>query len=63
MTAPLLLLAARLEGLAGYVEDGLASGKPTKHLAQQAAVALREIAATARAEAAAAHFPAAGEEQ
>ena len=54
----LRLLAARLEAVAGYLEDGLAAGKPPKYLARQAAMAVREIAATARAEAQLEHFPA-----
>ena len=56
MTA-LQLLAARLEALAGYIEDGLAGGRPPKYLARQAAIAVREIAATARAEGKLGHFP------
>ena len=60
---PLQALAARLEAVAGFVEDGLAAGAPPKYLARQAAAAAREIAATARAEAEVAHhLPEAGSE-
>ena len=48
---PLLLLAARLEALAGWLDDGRAGGQPPVYLVDQAVIAVRQIAATARAEA------------
>ncbi len=53
---PLRPIAARLEALARWLEDGLAGGLPPKWIVAQAVIAIREIAATARAEAELAHF-------
>lgn len=50
MTAPLLALAARLEDLAWWVENEVAAGAPPRWVTEQAAIAAREIAATARAD-------------
>ena len=40
-------IAAALDELAEWIDDGLASGRPPKHLAQQAAIALRHFAVVA----------------
>ena len=49
-------LAAALEALAGWLDDGAGAGLPTKWLVAQAVIAIREIAATARAEAELTHL-------
>ena len=56
MTSALRVLAARLEAVAGWVDGELAAGQPERWVAAQAAIAAREIAATARADAELAHF-------
>jgi hypothetical protein len=56
VVSPLRVLAAALEALAGWLDDGAAGGLPTKFLVAQAVIALREIAATARAEAELVHL-------
>jgi hypothetical protein len=43
-------IAAMLEALAGWLDDAAAGGLPSKWLVGQAIAAIREIAATARAE-------------
>ena len=50
-------IAAMLDALARWLEDGAAGGLPPKFLVGQAVIAIREVAATARAEAELAHFP------
>jgi hypothetical protein len=50
-------IAAAFEALAGWLDDGTGAGRPTKWLVAQAVIAIREIAATARAEAKVSHFP------
>jgi hypothetical protein len=54
---PLRAIAAMLEALAGWLEEGQAGGLPAKWLVGQAVTAIREVAATARADAELAHFP------
>ena len=57
-TRTVLDLAARLEALAGFVDENLAKGVPAKYLARTCAETIREVAATARAEVLLECFPA-----
>jgi hypothetical protein len=54
--SPLLALAARLEAVARWLDDGRGAGEPAAYLVDQGVIAIRQIAATARAEAEAGHI-------